>query len=293
MQQRSKAQASIEYMSILAIGLLVILFAVAIAAIEPQISYSSKVSAAKNYWVSARPISINDYEVGASAALLEIKNNQPISITLRKIAINGVWLPFAKAIPPFNESAISMCDSAQQCSMHLASGESAVILITNMTSHPSLAAICSPDGMFQQGRPYEVNISFGYKTEMEAEATQSGRFPIVGSCMPLKINETQVVVPGPLQILTDSLPDGRTYELYMEEIFASGCLKSCEWKIHNLPWVPSFQNSTSICLDGMTSHMLTGYPTIERTTTVVISATDYAGRTATKKLNLTIQSSTQ
>lgn len=285
---KMRGQASVEYMSILAIGLIVVLFAVSIVALQPHLAYATRTNAAKEYWASARPIAITDYQVTQAQIILQLQNAHSVGLTVKGIAVNGVWVPFARTQMPFNTSAVSMCYSAQNCFLSLWAGQSTAIFIDGINSSPHFMELCSPGGSFQEGRPYEANITILYEVQGQQEI-QEGKMPIVGTCQYLKINETKVEITSPLQITTSSLPDGIRHSVYTEQIDATGCVEWCEWSIFNLPWIPTFQNSTSLCQQGHCSHMLIGYPTLGNSKTVVIRVRDYSGREAIKNINLTIQ----
>ncbi|MEM4348157.1 MAG: hypothetical protein QXN37_01160 [Candidatus Anstonellaceae archaeon] len=282
-----KAQASVEYMPILAVGLIVLLFAISIVAIQPYLAYSTKINSAKEYWAYAQPIAITDYQVTQAQILLQLQNTHSIGLIVKGIAVNGIWVPFAKTEAPFNASAISMCYSAQDCFLSLWAGQKAIVFIDGINSSSHFMELCSPGGNFQDGRPYEANITILYEIQGRQE-TQEGKMPIVGTCQYLTINETKVEVSAPLQIITSSLPDGTANAVYMEQIDAVGCIERCEWSIFNLPWVPNFQNSTSLCQQGQCSHMLIGYPTMQNNKIIVVRVRDYSGRETTKSINLTI-----
>ena len=83
-----KGQASIEYLVILAVVIIVALVVVAVLGGFIDIGRGSSVQAAKTYWRGAE-IGIMDWKVSGTTATLVIRNNQDYKIKITNATLNG------------------------------------------------------------------------------------------------------------------------------------------------------------------------------------------------------------
>lgn len=273
----------------LGIALLIMLAAVVIVAVEPQLAYSAKMQRTGEYWAGAHPFSIGSYAITQSHILLEVQNSEAVSISVKGISVNGRSVNFSKIFSPYNESAVLMC-SMGSCDMQMPPGMVEMVLIDKINSTSGLQNLCSPDGYFQEGRYYSANLSIAYQGASGEMHVQEGKLPLIGQCARITVNDTPLGnMPGtPLAITTSALPDGKENMNYSQTVTATGCLGTCSWSFVNLPWSPALQNGSASCAGEASSYLLEGFPTQIKTTTVMVSVTDYTRRTATKSMTLRI-----
>ncbi len=87
---RRKAQASTEYLIILAVVVIIALIVVGVLGAFPSIGRGTSAKASAAYWASA-PIGVMSYDLSDTAASnsLRIMNNMPVEITLTAFDIGG------------------------------------------------------------------------------------------------------------------------------------------------------------------------------------------------------------
>lgn len=145
-----KAQASVEYLFILGIVLVVALLLGAIMSQFAPAGSESAEQQSRAYWRSTSPFSIQGIKVSGNAVSMEIKNEMTQRLNLTSIAFDGVDIGAAQFFTP---------------------GQT--LTVTGIV--PGFA--CSA------GQPYEFrNVTITYSQGPVSGLTQTGEKPLYGKC---------------------------------------------------------------------------------------------------------------
>ncbi len=146
------AQASTEYLIIIAVVLVLALVILGLVGGFPSFSYNAQAGDSARYWSSsASPLAIIDFKQTASALSLRVENRAPVAVSLTNMTLTAAGsyplsgLPIS--LPPGGAATLSV--TTESCSGH-------------------------------QGISYGVNIT--YSTDQVSGLTQSGAKPLYVSC---------------------------------------------------------------------------------------------------------------
>ena len=190
-----KAQVSIEYLGVFAVALIVMVAALALFVVEPQVAYSTKKQQSDQYWASARPFSVVNSIVSKDQALLQIQNSEPLSLTIKNITLQGMGVNFSRVSAPFNESAVPMCVGGS-CSMQMTSGELDSVVTDNISASQLIEQLCFSGSTFQEGRYYEANLAITYQDSSGNGAEETSEVPLIGQCTGMPVNSTVCTLNG-------------------------------------------------------------------------------------------------
>ncbi len=158
-QGKHRGQATVEYLVLLAVAIIIALVIFAFMGWVPGLAGSLKERQAKLFWASTFPLQIRDYKVTNSTggATFQIQNVGDSKIQINNISMGGL-----------NDTSLSPSGT----SARLASGESKIFTAD--------AIICSP-----AGSTYDLeNVSIGYDTIGGIPGQQlTGDRPITGKCL--------------------------------------------------------------------------------------------------------------
>lgn len=146
------AQASTEYLVIIAVVLVLALVILGLVGGFPSFSYNAQAGDSARYWSSsASPLAIIDFKQTASALYLRVENRASVAVSLTNMTLTAAGsyplsgLPIS--LPPGGAATLNV--TTESCSGH-------------------------------QGISYAVNITYG--TDQVSGLTQSGTKPLYVSC---------------------------------------------------------------------------------------------------------------
>ena len=190
-----KAQVSIEYLGVFALAVVVMVAAISLLVVQPQVAYSTKKQQSDQYWASARPFAVVDSVITKDRAVLQLQNSDPVSLTIRGISIQGTSVNFSKVSAPFNGSAVPMCVGSG-CTMQMPAGELDAVVADSSSMAPALERLCFSGSTFQEGRYYEANLSITYQDSSGNGAVETSNVPLIGQCSSLNVTTTLCTLNG-------------------------------------------------------------------------------------------------
>lgn len=149
---RHSAQASTEYLIIIAVVLVLALVILGLMGGFPSFSYNAQAGDSARYWSSsASPIAIIDFKQTGSALALRVENRAPLAIRLDSLTLTAAGSYSVSGLP-----------------LRLSPGGAATLNLTteSCTGHQSIS--------------YGVNITYG--TDQVSGLTQAGAKPLYISC---------------------------------------------------------------------------------------------------------------
>lgn len=88
-KRSKKGQATIEYLVLLAVAIIVGLVVLGFMGWIPGVAGSMRERQSKIYWASASPLSIKDYKGAAAGVTLNLENNANVKIVVKSISLHG------------------------------------------------------------------------------------------------------------------------------------------------------------------------------------------------------------
>lgn len=151
---KKKGQATIEYLVLLAVAIIIALVIFAFMGWIPGFAGSLKERQVKLYWASQFPIQIRDYKVTTSQLTVQLQNVGDSKLNIVSFSANGV-----------SNSSSSPTDTT------LLAGESKVFTFDGISCN-------------QAGQPYELsNVTIYYDVIGGiTNQTERGDRPLVGTC---------------------------------------------------------------------------------------------------------------
>lgn len=173
------AQASTEYMILLAMALITMTLVMVFVYLWPDYTYSVRKQRSDDYWQNARPFSVKSHSIYPSQLLLEIENTEPVTLVVQKLWIDGNPMNYYSHSVPFGWAATDECTSA--CAMAVRPGQVRIISSENFTTNPQNP--CVDSNGFTAGLDYEVEFRVQYYyTDKNQPENQTGKFSLIGSC---------------------------------------------------------------------------------------------------------------
>jgi len=158
-KNRKKGQATIEYLVLLAVAIIIALVIFAFMGWVPGFAGSLKERQVRLFWSSQFPIQIRDYKVTTTGAEFMLQNVGDSKIEIKNFTANGI-----------TDATLDPIDSAAQ----LASGQQVVFKSDGVIN-------CSSSGV---GNTYELtNITIGYDVSSGiSNMIEGGDRPLTGRC---------------------------------------------------------------------------------------------------------------
>jgi hypothetical protein len=156
--KNKKGQATIEYLVLLAVAIIIALVIFAFMGWVPGFAGSLKERQVRLFWSSQFPIQIRDYKVTTTGSQFMLQNVGDSKIQIMNFSASGV-----------NDTALSPSGNSAQ----LAAGQE-VVFTSNLIN-------CSSSG---SGNPYELtNITIGYNVLSGiSNMIEGGDRPLTGRC---------------------------------------------------------------------------------------------------------------
>jgi hypothetical protein len=88
-KRSKKGQATIEYLVLLAVAIIVGLVVLGFMGWIPGVAGSMRERQSKIYWASASPLSIKDYKGAGAGVTLNLENNADVKIIVKSISLHG------------------------------------------------------------------------------------------------------------------------------------------------------------------------------------------------------------
>src|SRR3989344_4847402 len=96
-----RGQASTEYIILLAIALIIMTMVVIFVYLWPDYTYSVRKQQSDYYWANARPFSVKSHAMYPNQLVLEIQNNEPLTLIVQRVWMDGNRLDFYNHSIPF------------------------------------------------------------------------------------------------------------------------------------------------------------------------------------------------
>jgi len=164
-----------------AIVLLVLIVVLALLVVWPSYVHAVEKQESDRFWASARPFSLNNHEMYPNQMLVELVNNEPVTLTIKSIYLEGVSLDFSNHSVPFTwESASSRCGGGE-CTMIVLPGQTQIITTANFTGSPANPCV-TPDG-YAYGNRYRMALVISYHASNPSSLeNESSTVELVGIC---------------------------------------------------------------------------------------------------------------
>lgn len=187
-----RGQDSMEYMAMLGIALLVALLGFSLFEFWPEYNRELETQRSDDYWAAARPFSVKTHAMVPNQLLLELTNEDPITMEITKLYVNGKRLDIFKHPDPFTWDGTSVC-AGGTCSLFVRPGKTVIITTENFTAPENP---CIDSSTFQYGKSYELDVKISYYANPDAPDVgnivvvtptyfnQTGTKPLSGICSP-------------------------------------------------------------------------------------------------------------
>ncbi len=174
-------QASSEYLILLGAMMAALLVALVIFWLMPNFSADVLEQRSDNYWATARPFSIASQAMHPNQLVLELRNTEPVTLTVTGVTVGGVGMNFSNYSVPFDWSTASARCSGGSCAMIVRPGQTQIITTDNFTTSPQNP--CLSGAAFMNGWSYSLNLTITYSTS--SNQSQVGSLPLAGKCAPI------------------------------------------------------------------------------------------------------------
>ena len=166
----------------LAMALLIMLMVTVFVYLWPDYAYSVRKQRSDNYWQNANPLSIRSNFMYPDQPVLEIRNNEPVSLTVTKLWVDRAPLNFYNHTIPFTWIGHDRCGGGGGiCSMSIRPGETQIVSTDNYTTSPPNP--CLVGNSFMPGLDYEADFAMTYyASDPNSLENESGKFPLMGKC---------------------------------------------------------------------------------------------------------------
>ncbi|MCX8198342.1 MAG: hypothetical protein N3F07_04110 [Candidatus Micrarchaeota archaeon] len=165
-------QAASEFAVILAASLLVALVALGTIVIWPSYSYSVEKQRSDDYWAAAQPFSVEQHGLYPDRMLLQLRNTEPVSLSIRGIYLDYQPRAFRNHSVPFSWAAYSEACSGGNCNLPFKPGQRQALSV------PIIGSPCSQDASAK----YKMMLTISYSGSNGTVYNQTSIFPLVGSC---------------------------------------------------------------------------------------------------------------
>ena len=175
-----RAQVSSEFVLILGVVLMISVMSVAMIAAWPGLLSTTKQQRSNEYWSAARPFSVTFYAMKPNVMIMAIENNDPTTLTISGIWLDGVNISFSNHTVPYTSAEYARC-SGGTCNMTMAPGVMQIITTQNITTSPPNP--CGYDDGFQYGTYYEMGLAITYYgTNSSNKYNQTSPIKLSGTC---------------------------------------------------------------------------------------------------------------
>jgi hypothetical protein len=173
-------QVSTEYLILLGSMMVALLVALVTFWLAPNFAADVQKQHSDSYWATARPFAIATQAMYPNLLLLELKNTEPVTLTITGVSVGGVNLNFSNYSVPFSWASASPRCSGGSCAMIVRPGQTQIIATDNFTTNPTNP--CLSGASFMSGWGYAVNLTITYNAS--STQTQAGTLPLIGKCSP-------------------------------------------------------------------------------------------------------------
>ena len=181
-----RGQASSEYLGLFFMMLIVAIVALAVVASFSDFTSGTTLQKSRYYWQAAKPFAVTNTEIIPNKLVLELKNNEAVTLTVRAIKVNGVNLTFSNTTLPATWISDYRCTGGI-CAMAVRPGQTQVAETTDFTSNP--ANPCVGASGFSEGGQYEVDLDIVYSSGANGDtSTESGQVNLAGLCSNVNVS---------------------------------------------------------------------------------------------------------
>ncbi len=178
--QAIRAQASAEFLIVTGAILIVALAAATLSVAWPEVVFSTQQTRSDQYWEDAHPFSVKFNTMKPDSMVLELRNNDPTTLTISGIWLDNVKLDFYNHTVPFAITSYPRC-SAGACNMTMAPGGVQIISTANFSTSPQNP--CGYGADFKYGAKYEMALIISYYGRNSSnEYNQTATQKLIGTC---------------------------------------------------------------------------------------------------------------
>jgi len=160
--------------------LIISVSSVAMIAAWPGIVSTTKQQRSGEYWLAARPFSVTFYAMKPNVMIMAIENNDPTTLTISGIWLDGVNVSFSNHTVPYASLEYPRC-SGGICNMTMTPGVMQIITTQNITTSPPNP--CGYDADFKYGADYEMSLVITYYgTNSSNQYNQTSPIKLAGKC---------------------------------------------------------------------------------------------------------------
>lgn|GEM_PF-1466557 len=177
---QARGQSSSEFLIALGAVLFVAVLAIAMSGAWPSIVSTTEFQRSDASWAAARPFSVEFHAMKPDNMVLSIRNNDPVTLTITEIWLEGVKLNIYNHSVPFTPTQLPLC-SGGNCTLRMPPGKLEIISTDNITTSPNNP--CGYGANFKYGAKYGMSLRIVYQGQNSGTPqNQTGQFKLAGTC---------------------------------------------------------------------------------------------------------------